>query len=439
MLPLRQRLYAEPVFIAWVFTLKPTGWYVICPVPFLFHLRQVHARFFSIGWLCTGGLFELRVPLAPATEAGMATILVVDDERIFCDLLKTVLESHGHEVFAACNGREALDLFSQRRPQFTLLDLRMPEMNGIEVLRQIRTIDASAAVMILTAWGSDDLEKQARQLGVTDFLSKTLALDSVVASMQRFLPPTSQAVKPQSPPPDQAESPLPSVEKPKEKRAPPKSREADRVLLIGSSTDTTRFLKQFLTQRGFHVQVADDGPAALQRASKEMPRLIVLDMDLPGMGGPAVIRKLRARQYTGGIIMLSSADDDTSVNLALDMGSVDILGKPVDPERLAVALQVGMLLRVKEASEMPEEIVKCPNGHEGQLTPMQEQPDDNASTPRPGWMCKVCGATVMRCICGWPLYRDPTTLAFADCRNPDCLLAKRTSTRGQKEDPERPR
>src|SRR2546422_7748950 len=111
--------------------------------------------------------------MAPSTEADMATILVVDDERVFCDLLKTVLGSNGHEVFTAYNGREALDLFSQHRPQVTLLDLRMPEMNGIEVLRQIRTIDASAAVMILTAWGSDALEKQARQLGVTDFLSKT--------------------------------------------------------------------------------------------------------------------------------------------------------------------------------------------------------------------------------------------------------------------------
>jgi DNA-binding response OmpR family regulator len=369
----------------------------------------------------------------------MATILVVDDERIFCDLLKTVLESNGHEVFTACNGREALDLFSQRRPQFTLLDLRMPEMNGIEVLRQIRTIDASATVMILTAWGSDDLERQARQLGVTDFLSKTLALDSVVASMQRFLPPTPQAVEPPSPLPDQAESPLPSVEKPKEKRAPPKGREADRVLLIGSSTDTTRYLKQFLAQRGFHIQVADDGPAALQLMSKEMPRLIVIDMDLPGMGGPEVIRKLRAGEYAGGIIMLSSADDETSVNLALDMGSVDILGKPVDPERLAVALQVAMLLRTKEASEMPEERLKCPNGHEGQLTPMEGRPDENASAPQPGWMCKVCGATVMRCICGWPLYRDPSTLAFEDCRNPECILAKRSTTRGKKEDTERPR
>src|SRR3989441_8345027 len=93
----------------------------------------------------------------------MATILIVDDERVLCDLLKAVLGSHGHEVFTAYKGREALDLFSQHRPQFTLLDLRMPEMNGIEVLRQIRTIDASAAVMILTGWGSDDLEKRSEE------------------------------------------------------------------------------------------------------------------------------------------------------------------------------------------------------------------------------------------------------------------------------------
>ncbi len=345
----------------------------------------------------------------------MATILVVDDERVLCDLLKTVLGSHGHEVLTAYNGRDALDLFARHRPQFTLLDLRMPEMNGIEVLRQIRAIDASAAVMILTAWMSDDLEKQARQLGVTDFLSKSLALDTVVASMERFLPPT-----------EHAESPSPSAEKPTKPRVPFKGRETDRILLIESNPDASRYLKQVLTERGFHIQVARDGPTALELVSKEMPRLIVLDMDLQGMGGPALMRELRAKKYTGGIIMLSSAEDETLVNLAIDMGSVDILGKPVDPERLAVALQVGMLLMMKEASEIAEARLKCPNGHPGRLTPMQRQPYDGVSTPQPGWMCEVCGATVMRCICGWPLYRNPSTLVFEECRNPDCLLAKKT-------------
>src|SRR2546422_11248994 len=101
----------------------------------------------------------------------------------------------------------------RRPPRSTLFPyttlFRSPEMNGIEVLRQIRTIDASAAVMILTAWGSDALEKQARQLGVTDFLSKTLALDAIITSMERFLPPTAEAVQPPSPPPVHAKPPSP--------------------------------------------------------------------------------------------------------------------------------------------------------------------------------------------------------------------------------------
>ena len=294
----------------------------------------------------------------------MATILVVDDERVFCDLLKTVLGSNGHEVFTAYNGREALDLFSQHRPQVTLLDLRMPEMNGIEVLRQIRIIDASAAVMILTAWGSDALEKQARQLGVTDFLSKTLALDAIITSMEQLLPPTAEAVQPPSPPPvhakppsppvekpkerraqtDQATSPPPPVEKPKAKSAPSKVPGTNRIFLIESNTYVSKYLRQFLAQRGIHVEEVNDGPTALELVSKEMPRLIVLNMDLQGMEGLEVMRELRAKKYTGGIIMLCSSEDETLLNLAIDMGSVDILGKPVDPERLAVAIQVGLLL-----------------------------------------------------------------------------------------------
>src|SRR5437899_12420662 len=103
------------------------------------------------------------------------------------DLLRAVLTKHGHEVLTASNGLEGLELFKKHRPRFTLLDLRMPEMNGIEVLKQIRAVDPQAAVLILTAWGSDALEQQARQLGVVDFLSKRLSLDGLVEAMDRTL------------------------------------------------------------------------------------------------------------------------------------------------------------------------------------------------------------------------------------------------------------
>jgi DNA-binding response OmpR family regulator len=127
--------------------------------------------------------------LAPEAGTGnkkRTTVLVVDDEQIICDLFKTVLSHAGYEVFTASTGRDGLVQFQRRRPRLTLLDLRMPEMNGIEVLKDIRKLDPQADVMILTAWGSDALERQARQLGVTDFLSKRMTLDVVMASLERM-------------------------------------------------------------------------------------------------------------------------------------------------------------------------------------------------------------------------------------------------------------
>src|SRR5438132_11748780 len=87
----------------------------------------------------------------------MAKILLADDEEIFCNLLQGILSGHGHEVLTAYNGREALKLFRQHHPQITVLDIRMPEMDGLEVLQQIHTIDPKAAVMMLTAWGTDEI------------------------------------------------------------------------------------------------------------------------------------------------------------------------------------------------------------------------------------------------------------------------------------------
>src|SRR2546427_5290396 len=95
----------------------------------------------------------------------MATILVVDDERMLCDLLQEMLRRHGHEVLTAYSGQEAIELHRQRRPHFTLLDLHLPDMNGIEELTRIRESDPKAAVIILTGAASDELQRQEQQPG----------------------------------------------------------------------------------------------------------------------------------------------------------------------------------------------------------------------------------------------------------------------------------
>ena len=261
----------------------------------------------------------------------MATILVVDDEAVFCELLKTLLKSHGHEVLTANDGRQALEVFKQHRPQFTMLDLRMPEMDGLEVLKQIRAIDAKAAVMILTAWGSDAMELQARRLGVTDFLSKSLSLDTIMASLQRGLIRPATAAHAPKPPGEKTGAPFGMLE-------------AVTILLVDNKPQTSEHLSRFLSQRGYQVHVAKDGPSVLELVGQVRPQLVVMDVDLPGLKGIEVLRTLRAKNYTGGFVMITAREDDSLLKAAFDLGSTDILGKPVEPERLLVAIQVGLIL-----------------------------------------------------------------------------------------------
>lgn len=264
----------------------------------------------------------------------MATILIVDDERLICDLLRMELSRQGHEVITASNGKEGLELFKQHKPRFTLLDLRMPEMNGIEVLKHIHAIDPKAAVMILTAWGSDGLEQQARQLGAMDFLSKGLALDVLVAAMERALPKSAQA-----PAATPAASPAPAAE------ASPSSQAAmGSILVVDDEPQICELLKRFLSLRGYRVRAVPDGPQALAAVEQEVPQLVVLDVNMSGMNGVEVLRKLRAKKYGGGVILLTTGQDDKLLQEALDLGSVDVMGKPVDLERLALAIQVGCIL-----------------------------------------------------------------------------------------------
>lgn len=261
----------------------------------------------------------------------MAQILIVDDEPSFCELLKTLLKSHGHDVLTAYNGRDALDSFMQCRPHFTLLDLRMPEMDGLEVLKKIRAIDPKAAVMILTAWGTDEMEQRARQLGATDFLSKTISLETILASLESGIKPAGKATAPPAAPA-------------KEKPAPPDIPETDAVFLVEGKADLRDTFVRFLGQHGIAAKPAKDGPTVLGMLDKARPPLIVLDMDLSGMKGAEVLRKMREKNYTGGIIMMTAGQQETLIKDAWNMGSVDILGKPLDPERLMLAIQVGLIL-----------------------------------------------------------------------------------------------
>lgn len=262
----------------------------------------------------------------------MATVLVINEKQLLCDLLGAEFSQHGHEVYTSGTGKDGLELFRRRRPRFTFLDLQLPDMNGIEVLKKIREIDSTAAVLILTGAASDYMDEEARELGVTDFLGTGVSFDALMKKIQHALSQQRTPVSSPLPRPAQAVSKLFETEGPRT------------VLVVDDEAPIRDMLMQFLPTQGFRVLTAQDGQTALAMAESERPHCIVLDIHMPGMNGIEVQRKLRAKSYEGVIMMLTGSQDGKLLKEALNLGSIDIVGKPFALEHLALAIQASMAL-----------------------------------------------------------------------------------------------
>lgn len=108
------------------------------------------------------------------------TILVVDDEEDLRRLLTESLAREGFQVAAARSGREALVLVGQAPPDLIILDLVMPEMDGIETLRRIRERGVTAKVVVLTAYGTAQQVREAMALDVREFIGKPFDMDRLI-------------------------------------------------------------------------------------------------------------------------------------------------------------------------------------------------------------------------------------------------------------------
>ena len=117
----------------------------------------------------------------------MAKILVIDDESGIRDLLDTLLRRKGYDVVLAESGQKGLDLFRRERPDVIVLDLKMPGMDGLSVLQQVRSLDSKKPVIVLTGAGTAETEQKVRALGVTEYVEKEFSLHLLGDSLKRLL------------------------------------------------------------------------------------------------------------------------------------------------------------------------------------------------------------------------------------------------------------
>jgi DNA-binding response OmpR family regulator len=113
-------------------------------------------------------------------------ILVVDDEIPICELLEEFLSQLGHDVFTANNGEEAISKFRENRPNAVFLDIRMPGISGIEVVRKIRDIDRKPPIVMLSGFGEFSIIQEAYKTGANYYIQKPIELDRIVKILENL-------------------------------------------------------------------------------------------------------------------------------------------------------------------------------------------------------------------------------------------------------------
>jgi len=114
-------------------------------------------------------------------------ILIVDDEKYIRDMLKAFFEYQGFEVFEAADGMEASEKVREEAFDLVLTDLRMPGLDGLEVLKPVKSVSAETAVLILTGYPSPQSESAAMKLGCDGFLSKPFRLEDLKSAVHQSL------------------------------------------------------------------------------------------------------------------------------------------------------------------------------------------------------------------------------------------------------------
>lgn len=118
----------------------------------------------------------------------MTKILITDDAAFMRHMLKNILAKEGYEIAGeATNGAEAVSMYESIRPSVVLLDITMPQMDGIEAVKRIKAIDPDAKIIMISALGSQNKIIEALEAGARDFIVKPFEPDRIIEAIKRVL------------------------------------------------------------------------------------------------------------------------------------------------------------------------------------------------------------------------------------------------------------
>ena len=259
--------------------------------------------------------------------------LVVDDDFNTCDSVTKMLVRVGMRSEWTLSGREAVlrarqsielgDVFHAY-----IIDWRLPDMNGIEVTRQIRSLGDDTPIIILTAYDWSDIEAEARAAGVTAFCAKPLFMSDIRETLMTAIG-QKQA--------DAEDTILPAAGSDFRGRC---------ILLVEDNELNSEIAVEILNEYGFLVDTAENGAEAVERVKNSAPGnydLVLMDVQMPVMNGYEATKEIRAldNPALAGVTILAMTANafDEDRKKALECGMDGFLSKPIVIEELIAMLQ----------------------------------------------------------------------------------------------------
>jgi len=242
---------------------------------------------------------------APLDESGKAAVLVVDDERNMRSTLAEILEAEGYDVETADSGEQAVERCDERTFDVVLMDVRMPGINGVEAFRRIREHNASARVVLMSAFTVDDLRRVALEEGAAALLPKPLDIDTVIRLIDHDQDTT--------------------------------------VLVVGDDNEADDAIGSTLQRQGCRVHRCSNVLQALELGGQIHFDVVFIEAQLPSMSGLEFYTMFRKVTPSVIAVMVSdgSLEDDALADEAVRNSAYTIVHKPVDVDAL-----IGLLHRI---------------------------------------------------------------------------------------------
>ena len=259
--------------------------------------------------------------------------LVVDDDFNTCDSVTKMLVKVGMRSEWTLSGKEAVLRARQSMElgdafHAYIIDWRLPDMNGIEVTRQIRSLGDDTPIIILTAYDWSDIEAEARAAGVTAFCAKPLFMSDIRETLMAAIGQKQNVTD---------DTILPAASSDFRGRC---------ILLVEDNALNSEIAVEILNEYGFLVDTAENGAEAVEKVKRSKPGgydLVLMDVQMPVMNGYEATKQIRALRdpALAGITILAMTANafDEDRKKALECGMNGFLSKPIVIEELIRTLQ----------------------------------------------------------------------------------------------------